>query len=516
VAGTPRLETAIAHAFAEAPFLKGLLRRCPETLATIAVQGFDAALAAALARAGDPAGVVDDVLRAAKAEVALITALADLCGAWSLEQVTAALSAFADLALDRAVAAALAERDAPGAGFSVLALGKLGSHELNYSSDVDLILLYEPGVLPLRVREDHAEAASRIGRRVVQIMEAPTATGYVFRTDLRLRPSPEVTPMALPFAAAEHYYQSEALTWERVAFIRARACAGDVARGEAFLDAIRPFVWRRSLDYTAIRDIQSVSLRIRDHYDAVQDVGPGFDVKRGRGGIREIEFFAQIHQMIWGGRDPALRVAPTLDALAALAAAGRIDAGTAQTLAQAYRFLRTVEHRLQMRADEQTHSIPTQAAPRTAVAMLCGFADWRGLERRLRTETRGVAAAYDLLIAQAGGTPVPTEPQALKRWLLAAKLKPAAFAPLIARWRSDKYRALRVDASRHRFEDILPDLLATLAASAEPAQAAARFDSFLAQLPAGLQFFALLQANPRLMPLLGRLLGVTPVLADAL
>jgi glutamate-ammonia-ligase adenylyltransferase len=510
------LATAVAHAFSQSPYLKRLLRTRKEVLPLIAELGFDAAFEAVMAQAAAATGDIDELLRAAKADVALLVALADLGGAWPLEAVTMALSRFADLALQRAVATALAERDAPDAGFAVLGLGKLGSYELNYSSDVDLIFLYDPDVIPVRPREDHAEAAVRIGRRIVQIMDAPTASGYVFRTDLRLRPSPEATPIAMTFAAAEHYYQSEALTWERVAFIRCRVCAGDVPRGQEFLDTIAPFLWRRSLDYTAIRDIQSVSLRIRDHYDAGQEVGPGFDLKRGRGGIHEVEFFAQIHQMIWGGRDARLRVAPTLEALAALADAGRIDAVTAAHLAHAYRFLRTVEHRLQMRADEQTHAVPTNAAQREAVAQLCGFADWRALERRLVAETAGVAAAYDLLIAQAGGVEVPTEAKALRRWLTDAKLKPAAFMPLIERWRQGKYRALRAEASRHEFEDILPELLATLAAAGDPAQAAARFDSFLEQLPAGLQFFALLSANPKLMPLLGRLLGVTPVLANAL
>lgn len=510
------LAAALAHAYTHAPYLKRLLRTRRALVEAIAAHGFDAVFEARCAAADTAEGDIDALLRAAKADVALLIALADLSGAWSLEAVTAALSRVADLALRRAVAAALAERGAPDAGFTVLGLGKLGSHELNYSSDVDLIFLYDPDVIPVRAREDHAEAAVRIGRRIVQIMDAPTADGYVFRTDLRLRPSPEATPIAMTFAAAEHYYQSEALTWERVAFIRCRVVAGDVARGTAFLETIAPFLWRRSLDYTAIRDIQAVSLRIRDHYDAGQAVGPGYDLKRGRGGIREVEFFAQIHQMIWGGRDPALRVAPTLDALAALKAAGRIEAATADELAHAYRFLRTIEHRLQMRADEQTHSIPTQAPARSAVAMLGSFDDWRGLERRLQAETSGVAAAYDLLIAQAGGAKVPTEAKALRRWLSEAGLKPAALLPLIERWRQGKYRALRAEASRHEFEELLPELLAMLAAAADPAQAAARFDSFLEQLPAGLQFFALLAANPPLVPLLGRLLGVTPVLANAL
>ena len=510
----PALESAVAHAWTHAPYLKGLLRTRTATFARIVEAGFDAALADAFAAARGE-GAVEDRLRFAKADVALVTALADLSGAWPLERVTAALSDFADLALDAAVAAALAERGAGSEGFTVLALGKLGSRELNYSSDVDLILLYEPAAMPLRGRDEPGDVAVRIARRVVAIMEAPGPAGYVFRTDLRLRPSWEATPIALPFAAAESYYQSEAQTWERVAFIRARACAGDVARGRQFLADIRPFVWRRSLDYTAIRDIQAVSLRIRDHFERGQEVGPHFDVKRGRGGIREAEFYVQIHQMVWGGRQLGLRAPATLDALAALAAAGRIDRTAADAIAPGYRLLRMVEHRLQMRADEQTHEVPGNAAHRTAVARLCGQPDWRSLERRLRSATRRIAAVYDELVAEAGGERVPAEPAALKAWLKTAKLPPD-LAGLVANWRSGRYRALRTEAPAAAFEQLLPALLRMLGAAADPGHAAARFDAFLAGLPAGLQFFALLEANPRLIGLLGGLLGVTPVLADAL
>ena len=519
--GEGRIAAAVACAQANSPYLKGLLRRRAATLARIEADGFDAAFAVAMAF--DAAVPVDARLRAAKADVALITALADLSGAWPLERVTAALSDFADAALDAAITAALAERgappDAPAVGFVAIALGKLGSHELNYSSDVDLILLYDPDLIPRRVREDAADAAVRIARRVVAIM-AETVGGYVFRVDLRLRPSSEITPIALPVAAAEHYYQSEAETWERIAFIRARACAGDVGLGQAFLAAIAPFVWRRSLDYTAIRDIKAVSLRIRDHFGgegADRAVGPGFDLKRGRGGIREIEFFAQVHQLVWGGREAVLREPATLDALAALAAAGRIDVEDARVLADAYRFLRTLEHRLQMIADTQTHAVPATAAARAAVAAL-DAREWRTLERRLRTVTAAVATRYDRLIAEAGDVvvaAVPDAPAALKAWLAAERLEPG-LASMIVKWRSGRYRALRSDGAKARFEEVLPDLLRTLRDAADPGHAAARLDSFLSDLPAGVQFFALLAANPRLLPLFGRLLGVAPVLADAL
>ncbi len=509
--------TAASTAWTQAPFLKGLLRGRRHILAAFADSGPETAFAAAMARAAAAAEPVDMRLRKARGDVALTVALADLAGLWPLERVTRALSDFADLAIDIAIGAALAERDAPNKGLAALALGKLGSGELNYSSDVDLILVHDPETLPRRAHEDPGEAAVRIARRAVAILSTQTADGYVARVDLRLRPASEITPISIAAGAAEHYYQSEALTWERVAFIRARTCGGDKALGQGLLDAIRPFVWRRSLDWTAVRDIQAVSLRIRDHFDAGQALGPGYDLKRGRGGIREVEFFAQIHQLIWGGRDPALRAPATLDGLAALAAAGRIAPAEAAALAESYRLLRTVEHRLQMRRDEQTHAVPLQAADRTAVALLSGARDWASLERRLKTATTPVAAAYDRLIADArpqGEGVVPAEPLPwLKRHHPGlARLLP----PLIAKWRSPQVRALRSEPARAAFETILPALVANIAAAADPSQAAARLDSFLAQLPTGAQFFAMLEANPALVGLLGDLLGLTPVLADAL
>ncbi len=512
----PALVTAAATAWARAPFLKGLIRSRGALLTDLAGAGPDAAMAAALAGLADPALPLAERLRRRRGDVALIVALADLAGIWPLEAVTAALSAFADAAIDAAIAGALAERGAPNRGLAALALGKLGSGELNYSSDVDLILIHDPDRIPCRPNEEPGEAAVRIARRAVALLSDLTPDGYVARVDLRLRPASEVTPMSIAVGAAEHYYQSEALTWERVAFIRARACAGDIALGQGFLDAIRPFVWRRSLDWTAVRDIQAVSLRIRDHFDAGQAIGPGYDLKRGRGGIREVEFFAQIHQLIWGGRDPALRVPATLDGLAALSAAGRIEPHEAAVLADSYRALRTLEHRLQMRRDEQTHMVPKLAADRAGVAALCGAPDWAGVERRLKAVTAPVGRAYDRLIAVAApATPaVPTDAAA---WLKARHPKQAKLlAPLLARWRGGGVRALRSDPARAAFEMVLPDLLQGIAAAADPAMAASRLDGFLAQLPAGAQFFALLEANPRLVGLLGNLLGVTPLLSDAL
>ena len=512
----PELVTAAATAWAHSPFLKGLLRRRPAVLATMATTDPEAAFADAMAFAADANRPVAERLRQARGDVALLVAIADLAGLWPLERVTSALSDFADLAIDTAIGAALAERGAPNAGLAALALGKLGSHELNYSSDVDLILVHDPDLIPRRAHEDPGEAAVRIARRAVALLADATPDGYVQRVDLRLRPSSEITPISLSVAAAEHYYQSQALTWERVAFIRARAAAGDVVLGQGLLDNIRAFVWRRSLDWTAVRDIQAVSLRIRDHFDAGQKIGPGFDLKRGRGGIREIEFFTQIHQLIWGGRAPELRCPATLDGLAALAAAGHVAPAEAAQLATSYRTLRTLEHRLQMRADEQTHAVPRLAAERSAVAMLAGARDWAEVERRLVAATAPVGQAYDRLIDAAAPTmnAIPASPAGWAKRHHPAIAK--AIVPLIARWRGGTLRALRSEAARDAFEAVLPALITGVAAAADPETAAARLDGFLAALPQGVQFFALLQANPRLVDLLGQLLGVAPVLADAL
>jgi glutamate-ammonia-ligase adenylyltransferase len=516
---TSPFDGALALAWSRAPYLRRLMRTRTATLAALLTDGCKDALAGAEARATgfEP---VDARLRAAKADVALVTAVADLAGTLSLERFTGALSRFADLALDQAIAAAIRERvpDAEPAGLTALALGKLGSGELNYSSDVDLIFLHDRRTLPRRPRDDPDEAAVRIARRVVEIMQGMTSGSYVFRVDLRLRPSPEATAISLPVEAAESYYHSEALTWERAAFIRARACAGDVALGQGFLDAIRPFVWRRSLDYSAIRDIQEVSLRIRDHFAAGQEAGPGFDLKRGRGGIREVEFFAQLHQLIFGGREQHLRTPATLDALDALASAGRIDAGDAATLAAAYRHLRHLEHRVQMRADEQTHRLPESPEACAEIAAFCAYPDWDALHADLLPLTRAVGRTYDRLIVQAkGSTGLPGDADALAARLSSIGFEsPEPLAALIEGWRSGRYRALRAEEARRRFEAVLPKLLAALRASVDPEVAARRLDAFLAQLPAGVQFFALLEANPRLVDLLGRLLGLTPALADAL
>ncbi|RYD54069.1 MAG: glutamine-synthetase adenylyltransferase, partial [Sphingomonadales bacterium] len=497
------------------PFLSLLLDR--ETQLAV---DLPAAMQDPLAAARDLAGEMDEAarLRLERRRLALLVALGDLAGVFDLTRVTHLLTDFADDALNRAIRTAIAERtpDADPVGFAAIALGKQGSRELNYSSDIDPILLFDPDTLPRRPREEPVEAAVRIGRRVVDLLQTRDGNGYVMRVDLRLRPSPEATPIVLPVEAAISYYESQALPWERAAFIRSRACAGDLALGGYFLDAVRPFVWRRGLDYGTIREIRDISRRIRDHYAQAQAFGPGYDLKRGRGGIREVEFFAQIHQLIHGGRDPALRAPATRDALAALAAAGRIEAEDAAALSEAYTVFRTIEHRLQMVDDLQTHRLPRDPAALANVAALHGLGGSEALLDLLRPRTDRVGHVYDLLSDDAEPR-LPASSETLQATLAEAGFDhPAGAARIVEGWRGGGYPALRTSQAREALEAVLPGLIAAFAQAPDSTHAITRFDAMLSRLPSAINFFRLLEAQPALARLLSAVLCHAPTLAEQL
>lgn len=514
---TTRLNDALARAEAWSPFLRGQMRRFPDLGDRLSAGDLDGALAASALQPVDGADV-PRALRVARGRLALTLAIGDLAGLLTLESVTGALSRFADTALDAAIAAAfdtLAPAEAPR-GLAVLALGKHGGRELNYSSDIDPIFLFDPETLPKRTRDEPAEAAVRLVSKIVEILQRRDGDGYVFRVDLRLRPNPEVTPIAIPVDAAISYYESSALAWERAAFIRARACAGEFALGQGFLETIKPFVWRRSLDFGAIREIRAMSQRIRGAHASGQAFGPGYDLKRGRGGIREVEFFAQIHQMIHGGRDPALRAPATLDALTSLAAIGRIPEEDAAALARAYRIHRTIEHRLQMVEDQQTHSLPRGADALNGVARLHGLEDGDALLALLRPEVEAVGAIYDGL-DDGREDALPLAEEALEAALDAAGFREtAAAAQRIAQWRGGSLRALRTPAAHEALEAVLPGLVSALGASSDPMTALNRLDSLIERLPSAINLFRLLEARPPLLKLLTDILAHAPTLAQDL
>ncbi len=509
---------AIARARAHAPFLARGLDRLPALETLLAAGDGEAALAMARA-AGEGIADVPLALRRERLALAVALGIGDLAGAFPLVRVMSALSQFADRAVDRAIGHAIRRRvpDAESAGFIALALGKHGAGELNYSSDIDPILLYDPARLPRRPRDDPGEAAQRVARTVVETLSRVDAEGYVFRVDLRLRPASEISPLAIPLEAALTHYESSALAWERAAFIRARACAGDIAAGEAFLAAIRPFVWRRSLDFGAIDEIARLTARIRASQHGPSEPGPGYNVKRGRGGIREVEFFAQTHQMIHGGRNPALRQRGTRQALDALAGAGIIAGDDALVLGESYDRLRVIEHRLQMVSDRQTHELPSDPAALDNVARLEGLPDGAALVTELAFITHGVAEHYDRLIGQGPvASAAPTGTALASEVAGLGFADPQALAERIAGWHSGKLRALRSDAGRAAFEAIRPALLAALAAAPEPERALVRWEQLLANLPSAVNLFRLLEARPGLLDLLARVLSLTPPLADEL
>jgi [glutamine synthetase] adenylyltransferase / [glutamine synthetase]-adenylyl-L-tyrosine phosphorylase len=478
------------------------------------------------------------VLREAKRRLALVTALADLGGVWDVGQVTTALSQGADVLLAAAIRFLLkeaarqgkvhpADPEAPEAesGYIVLGMGKYGARELNYSSDIDLIVFYDPERARLAAGQEPGSFFVRLTRDLVKLMAERTPDGYVFRTDLRLRPDPGATQIALSVGSGLHYYETVGQNWERAAFIKARAVAGDIPAGEDFLRQLAPYIWRKYLDYAAIADIHAMKRQIHAHRGHARIAVEGHNLKLGRGGIREIEFFVQTQQLIAGGRQPELRVSTTLDALDRLAAREWITRQTAGEMAEAYRFLRGLEHRLQMLDDEQTHSLPSKPEKFEQLAHFCGYADGVALaaavRRRLETVQLHYAALFEDVPALSrsgapgslvftGDSDDPATVQTLREMGFA---NPSAAISTVRAWHFGRYPAMRTARARERLTEFQPKLLETLARTAQPDLALATFDRFLAELPAGLQLFAMLRNNPALLDLLADIMGTAPRLA---
>jgi [glutamine synthetase] adenylyltransferase / [glutamine synthetase]-adenylyl-L-tyrosine phosphorylase len=513
---TRDLADLICGAAGSSPYLKGLIERESDWLAG-ALEDGDRAIETVCDEIRELApDRLKPGLRQAKRRIALITALADLAGVWPLEKVTGVLTDFAGLACElaiRAEVAALIRRGklpgqgpddvASAGGLVVLAMGKMGAHELNYSSDIDLICLFDETRYARDDFHDARSALVRATRNMSATLNERTADGYVFRTDLRLRPDPAVTPVCLAMAAAESYYESLGRTWERAAYIKARPAAGDIAAGQRFLDTLTPFVWRRHLDFAAIQDAHDMRLRIREHKGTGGGINvPGHDMKLGRGGIREIEFFTQTRQLIAGGRDPELRLRGTTPGLAALASKGWIPGDVADALSTHYRAHREVEHRIQMVNDAQTHKLPVSDDGLARVACLMGT-DVAGLTAQVAPR---LAQVHDMT----EGFFAPDTPQQTAQTQLPDSLDQT----ILARWPA--YPALRSSRASHIFERLKPDLLRRLAATPRPDEALVALDGFLAGLPAGVQLFSLFEANPHLLDLLIDIVGTSPALAGHL
>ncbi|HTW25663.1 MAG TPA: bifunctional [glutamine synthetase] adenylyltransferase/[glutamine synthetase]-adenylyl-L-tyrosine phosphorylase [Acetobacteraceae bacterium] len=551
LAGQGRARAMLAAIGGNSPYLADLALREAATLRAVVQRGPDPVVAAALAELGRispaaPGPRIAAALRRAKRQIALTAALADIGGLWSLEEVTGTLSDLADAALRLGVAHLLRAaheaadlrlpdpaQPAMESGLVVLGMGKLGSRELNYSSDIDLILLYDPASHP-NLGDAAGRVFTRFARDLVALMQTRDADGYVFRTDLRLRPDPAATPPALSLPAALTYYESMGQNWERAAMIRARPVAGDLALGSQFLEAIRPFIWRRHLDFAAIADIRAMKQRIdAERGSAIGSASnpvariAGHDVKLGEGGIREIEFLVQTLQLVWGGRNPALREPRLEPGLRLLARAGHLPREAAAELGEAYRFLRGVEHRLQMINDRQVHSLPSRPPELERFAVFMGYADATAfatalLDRLARVRGHFVAlfdtvaptVESDARLDFSGvGEPPPATVQALRE---RGFHDPAHIVDAVRRWQTGRVRALRSERARDLMADILPLLLAALARQADPDIAFAHFDAFLSRQPAGVQLLSLLQRNPPLLEQIAALLGGAPGLAEHL
>jgi glutamate-ammonia-ligase adenylyltransferase len=532
---------ALAPVFAASPYLAGLARRDPARLGGILCAAPETTLDAVLAGA-HAAGAQTDFLEAKaslrrlKAELHLLTALCDLGDVWDLDHVTAALSRFADAALAAALRIAAAnetergrllrpadDREGPVPGVFCLALGKHGAFELNYSSDIDVSIFYEPTAMRPTEGQEPQAVALRLTQTLADVLQARTEDGYVFRVDLRLRPDPSSTPAAVPVEAALDYYESVGQNWERAAMIKARVAAGDIARGEAFVAALQPFIWRRHLDYAAIADIQSIKRQIHVHKVDERLTAPGANLKLGAGGIREIEFFVQTQQLIYGGRDASLRARRTLDALAALEGVGYVSAAAARELAAAYDRLRGLEHRVQMIHDEQTHVLPESRTERRLVAALSGFADLKTFDAHVSAILKGVNRRYGALFKEGEPlssrfgslvfTGVEDDPETLDTLRRMSFSQPAQVSALIRAWHHGRIAASRTERGRELFTRLVPRLLEAVEATGAPDVAFNRFADFFSALSSGVQVQSLLLAQPKLFALLVEVLAFAPRLA---
>ena len=528
--------------FGNSPYLSRSLIADQSFARLLIEDGPEAAQAAALetarARASSKMETTEALmkrLRLAKRRGALAIGIADIVGVWPLEKVTAALSDLAEAALRAACRHLLgalyrADHLAPtdpemleaDSGLFVLGMGKLGARELNYSSDIDLIVLYDQDAVLQANGGEQQFIFTRLTRDLIKIIGQQTGDGYVFRIDLRLRPDPGSTPVALSAQAAENYYQRTGRNWERAAMIKARAVAGDIERGEAFLASLEPFVWRRYLDFAAGQDIQAVKRQIDASRRADRTTVAGCNVKLGRGGIREIEFFAQAQQLIWGGRNPALRMIGTLNALDALAAAGHVPPRAAIELRSAYEFLRRLEHRLQMVNDAQTHSLPKSEEGVAGIAAFMGFASLEAFSDELLRHLGVVEGWFGALFENKLGA-VPEEelvlsgeeddPKTLDALGRMGFGEPKRVSAMVRAWLSERYPALRSERARQLLDGLAPTMLKAFADSPDPDSALSRFDGFIAHLPDGVRFFSLLTAHPELFALVAEIMGAAPRLA---
>jgi glutamate-ammonia-ligase adenylyltransferase len=529
------------------PFLWQLAKADPARLTGLVLDAPEAAHAAlvedqanAFRRLKSGEITRDDVVRLFRrnrAAHALLVALADIGGVWSVEAVTQALSDFADASVRGGVNVVLtdmaglgrinlADPDDPAArsGFVVLALGKHGAGELNYSSDIDLVVFFDPQTPALPENAEAATVYTRLAQQLARLLQERTPDGYVHRVDYRLRPDPGSTPTAVSLPSAYTYYETVGQNWERAALIKARPVAGEIALGEQFLKDLTPFIWRKYFDFASIADVHAMKRQIHAVRGHDEIAVAGHDIKLGRGGIREIEFFVQTQQLVFGGRRPALRGRRTLDMLMELKDEGWITEEARGELAEAYRFLRSVEHRLQMVADEQTQRLPADEDALKRFAKFCGFATLKAFEKALTGHARRVQAHYALLFEEGPElasdignlvfTGTSDDPETLETLRRLGFHNPEAVAETVRGWHFGRRPAIQSARAREVLTELVPALLAALGGTADPDGALAALDRAFGRMPAAVELLTILQSHDRLRLLFADLLGTAPRLAD--
>ncbi|MDR2876461.1 MAG: bifunctional [glutamate--ammonia ligase]-adenylyl-L-tyrosine phosphorylase/[glutamate--ammonia-ligase] adenylyltransferase [Chromatiales bacterium] len=507
-------------------------------------------LHAALAHCHDEASLAFALRRERRREMMRI-AWRDLTGWSDLETTLRETSWLAEAAIDGTLAKLqLWEEDIHGTprdgngnavGMAVIGMGKLGAFELNFSSDVDLIFVYaaEGETRGKRQRISNEEFFARLGRKLIAAIGQRDIEGFVFRVDMRLRPWGDAGPLAMSLAQMEDYYQIQGREWERYAMIKARPVGGDYETGNALLRMLRPFVYRKYLDYgvfESLREMKAIIDREAARRDRIDDI------KRGPGGIREIEFIGQTYQLIRGGREPALRERGILKILSLLAGAGHLPASSCTELADSYRFLRRLENRLQIYNDAQLHRLPDGAIDRARLAWTMGYNDVDEFENTLDQHRQRVRAHFDHIFTDARASSAEKNtrsgPDYDMLWNASAPRQgqgsDEGFATtfgvegvrrLAALRDSYVYRALSA-GGRARMDRLMPLLLAAVASGENPGITLPRVLDLIEHIARRTAYLALLADNPVALaqmvrlcagsPWIARMLGEQPLLLDEL
>ncbi|MCF6292438.1 MAG: bifunctional [glutamine synthetase] adenylyltransferase/[glutamine synthetase]-adenylyl-L-tyrosine phosphorylase [Robiginitomaculum sp.] len=535
--GNDNLQQILTAIIANSPYLAKLLNNHPKQVKKLFVSNPDKVMKELIRElrqitATDQESFAKSI-RQIKTKYHLSLALLDICGVWNTSKITSSLSKFADKVIqitarfcwqmicqhNKAPLPSLSK-----SGFFIIAFGKLGGSELNYSSDVDLAFFFQRKQNPDELEID-PRVFIRLAREITNCLSDVSEFGYVFRVDLRLRPDPSSTPIVLSTDAALVYYESVGQTWERAAWIKARVIAANVHAGEDFIKQMKPFIWRKNLDFAAIEDIHQIRQQVLFGKDQPKPASPGYNVKLGVGGIREIELFAQTLQLIHGGRKPELREKDTISALVSLSDTGLIPETTSSNMIKNYTFLRRVEHALQMVNDRQTHVLPDCPQQQQKFQRLLGFSSEKEFEKELLDCTSEIASLTKVFFAKDTSqkpkdalhlSGFENHPEAIALIEHAGFINANEILTRMRIWMSGQIKATRSERSRRLLVALAPEIINSLAKTPDPDAAFNSFAQFFEALPAGVQILSLFANSPGLLTRLVDIFQMAPKLGAVL